>query len=110
MRLHRLLIVVPMALAIAILALMAAAPSFARDDDPERRDAVRRAVEAGEVLPLAQILDKVRVRVSGDVTGIEINREGGRWHYEVRVIDRGGRVLEVHVDAQTGKVEEIEEK
>jgi uncharacterized membrane protein YkoI len=99
-----------MALLIGALASATPVPSFARDDESERRDAVRRAVEAGEVLPLVQILEKVRVRVSGDVTGIEINREGGRWHYEVRVIDRGGRVLEVHVDAHTGSVEEIEEK
>ena len=110
MQLHHLSIVVRMAAVLVALASLAAVPALARDDESERRDAVRRAVEAGEVLPLAQILDKVRVRVSGDVTGIEINREGGRWHYEVRVIDRGGRVLEVHVDAQTGKVEEIEEK
>lgn len=71
---------------------------------------MRRAVEAGEVLPLSQILEKVRLRVSGDITGIEINREGGRWHYEFRVIDRGGRVLEVHVDAHSGNIEQIEGK
>jgi uncharacterized membrane protein YkoI len=110
MQLHQLLIVVRMAVLLVALVSVTAGPSLARDDESERRDAVRRAVEAGEVLPLAQILEKVQVRVSGDVTGVEINREGGRWHYEVRVIDRGGRVLEVHVDAQNGKVEEIEEK
>jgi uncharacterized membrane protein YkoI len=110
MRLHRLLTVVRIALLLAALASMAARPSFAHDDDPERRDAVRRAVEAGEVLPLSQILEKVRLKVSGDITGIEINREEGRWHYELRVIDRGGRVLEVHVDAHSGNIEQIEEK
>lgn len=110
MRLHRLLIVVPMAFLLAAFASIAAPRSSARDDDPERRDAVRRAVEAGEVLPLSQILEKVRVRVSGDIADIEINREEGRWHYEFRVIDRGGRVLEVHVDAHSGNIEQIEEK
>jgi len=85
-------------------------PSLAHGDDPARRDEVRRAVEAGEVLPLAQILERVRGKVSGDITGIEINREDGRWHYEFRVIERSGRVLEVHVDARTGNIERIEEK
>jgi uncharacterized membrane protein YkoI len=69
-----------------------------------------RAVEASEVMPLSQILEKVRLRVSGDITGIEINREGGRWRYEFQVIDRAGRVLEVHVDAHSGDIEQIEEK
>jgi uncharacterized membrane protein YkoI len=110
MRLHRLLTMVWMALLIAAFVSMTAPPSFARDDDPEGREAVRRAVETGEVLPLSQILEKVRLRVSGDITGIEINREDGRWHYEFRVIDGGGRVLEVHVDAQSGNIEQIEAK
>ncbi len=71
---------------------------------------MRRAVKTGEVLPLSQILEKGRVRVSGDITGIAIKFEEGRWHYEFRVIDRGGRVLEVHVDAHSGNIKQIEEK
>jgi uncharacterized membrane protein YkoI len=110
MRLHHLLTLARMALLLASLASMAAPPSFARDDDHERREAVRRAVEAGEVMPLSQILERVRGKVSGDITGIEIDREDGRWRYEFRVIDRGGRVLEVHVDARSGDIEQIEEK
>jgi uncharacterized membrane protein YkoI len=110
MRLHRLSNVVRMALMTAAFVAMTGPPSVARDDDPERREAVRRAVEAGEVLPLSKILEKVRGRVPGDITGIEINREKGRWHYEFRVIDPGGRVLEVHVDAHSGNIEEIEAK
>ena len=94
----------------ALMPLAAPSNSFARDDDLERRDAVRRAVEAGEVLPLSQILERIRVKVSGDITGIEIERANGRWRYEFRVIDRGGRVLEVHVDARSGNIEQIEEK
>lgn len=108
MRLHRLLTVVPTALLLG--ASIAPLPSLARDDEPGRRDAVRHAVEAGEVLPLSQILEKVRMRVSGDITGIEINREDGRWRYEFRVIDRSGRVLEVRVDARSGNIEQIEER
>lgn len=99
-----------MVLLAALTLLASPLISHARDDDSERRDAVRRAVEAGEVLPLSQILEKVRVRVPGDITGIEIEREKGRWQYEFRIIDHGGRVLEVHVDAHSGNVEKIEEK
>jgi uncharacterized membrane protein YkoI len=109
MRPHRYSLAVLTVLLSALIPIVAA-PSLARGDDPERRDEVRRAVEAGEVLPLAQILERLRGKVSGDVTGIEINREGGRWQYEFRVIERSGRVLEVHVDARTGNIERIEEK
>jgi uncharacterized membrane protein YkoI len=109
MRPHRSSLAVLTVLLSALMPIVAA-PSPAHGDDPKRRDEVRRAVEAGEVLPLAQILEKVRGKVSGDITGIEINHEGGRWHYEFRVIERSGRVLEVHVDARSGNIEQIEEK
>jgi len=87
-----------------------AAPARGRGDDHERRDAVRRAREAGEVLPLAEILARVRDKVGGDIAGIDIEREHGRWRYEFRVIDRTGRVLEVLVDARTGAIEQVEER
>jgi uncharacterized membrane protein YkoI len=102
----------PMILTIlpAALMLATASSSCARDDDRERRDAVRRANEAGEVLPLSEILRRVRGQVAGDIAGIDVEQEHGRWHYEFRVIDRTGRVLEVVVDARTGAVEQIEER
>ena len=109
MRPHRYSLAVLTVLLSALIPIVAA-PSLARGDDSERRDEVRRAVEAGEVLPLAQILERVRGKVSGDITGIEINREDGRWRYEFRVIERSGRLLEVHVDARSGNIEQIEEK
>ena len=108
MRPHRYSLAVLTVLLSALIPIVA--PSLAHGDDPERRDEVRRAVEAGEVLPLAKILERVRGKVPGDIAGIEINREDGRWQYEFRVIERSGRVLEVHVDARTGDIEQIEEK
>jgi uncharacterized membrane protein YkoI len=110
MRLHclsNLTRAVPLA---ALISLATIATIAAREDDHERRDAVRRAVEEGDALPLSQILPKVRGKVVGDVIGVEIERERGRWHYEFRIIGRDGRVLDVHVDARSGEVERIEEK
>nr|WP_316234478.1 PepSY domain-containing protein [Bradyrhizobium sp. SZCCHNR1098] len=83
---------------------------MAREDDRERRDAMRHAVEAGDVLPLSQILPRLRGRVAGDVMGIDVERLRGRWRYEFRVIGRDGRVREVYVDARSGEIERIEEK
>ena len=108
MRLHRLL--VPILLLLAALAPFALPRSLAHDDDHERRDAVRRALEAGEVLPLSEILNRVRGQIPGDVTGVEIEGGHGRWRYELRLIDRGGRVLDVRVDAHSGAIEHVEER
>jgi uncharacterized membrane protein YkoI len=93
-----------------LISTAASAATVAREDDRERRDAVRHAVEAGDVLPLSQILPRLRGRVAGDVTGVDIERQRGRWRYEFRVIGRDGRVREVYVDARSGEIERIEEK
>jgi uncharacterized membrane protein YkoI len=96
-------------LAVALLA-MAAPAAIARDDDEHERDAVRRAVEAGEIKSLADILAAVRGKLPGEVAGVEIEHEDGRWLYEFRVVDSKGRLYEVYVDARSGKIEKIKEK
>lgn len=62
------------------------------------------------MLPLADILNRVRRQIGGDIAGIEVAGEHGRWHYQLRVIDRTGRMLEVKVDAHSGAIEQVEEK
>jgi uncharacterized membrane protein YkoI len=51
----------------------------------------------------------LKARVTGEVVGVEFEREDGQWIYEFKVIDRRGRLLEVYVDAQTGEVLSMEE-
>jgi len=100
-------------LAVPILAavlLSAAAPAAVARDDEHERDAVRRAVEAGEIKSLAEILAAVRGKLPGEVAGVEIEHENGRWLYEFRVVDDKGRLYEVYVDARSGKIEKTKEK
>jgi uncharacterized membrane protein YkoI len=73
-------------------------------------DAVRAAVERGEIHSLSDILAAVRDKLPGAVTGVKIEQKNGRWLYEFRVIDRNGRLFEVYVDARTAQIERIKEK
>lgn len=101
-----------LAMVLAGAALVAAAPRVAdaRDQDEARRDEVRRAVETGEIHSLADILNSLRGKLPGEVAGVEIEHENGRWRYEFRVVDSQGRLFEVHVDARSGEIERIKEK
>ncbi|QHP71300.1 peptidase [Bradyrhizobium sp. LCT2] len=92
-------------LAAAIMVAGGGASAFARDHDDARR-----AVEAGEIRPLADILNVVRGRLPGDVVGVKLEREAGAWKYELRVVDDKGRVFEIHIDARSGEVERTKEK
>jgi hypothetical protein len=79
-------------------------------DDRHDHDAVRDAVERGEIKPLAQLLDLVKGKLPGEITGVDIERHRGLWLYEFRVIDKEGRLFDVYVDAQNGEIKRTKEK
>ena len=87
----------------AILAGVALADSY-------DHDAVRLAVERGEIRSLADILTQTRDKLAGQIAGVEIERKAGRWLYELRVVSQQGQLLKVYVDARTGEIERIKEK
>jgi uncharacterized membrane protein YkoI len=92
-------------LAIAVVAAGGGASAFARDHDDARR-----AVEAGEIRPLAEILTSIKGRLPGEVVGIKLEHEAGAWMYKLRVVAGNGRLFEIHVDAHSGEVERTKEK
>lgn len=81
------------------------------DDEYERRDQdiVWNARKRGEILPLEVILGSVLQRYPGEVLKLELDDEDGELIYELEVLTRRGIVLEMDVDARTGRILEIEE-
>jgi len=80
--------------------------ALADDDHRHRRDhdLARQALERGEVLALEAVLAEVRKSMSGEVAGVELEREHGAWLYEIKMIGPGGVLTEVEVDARTGRI------
>ncbi|MEJ2379202.1 MAG: PepSY domain-containing protein [Pseudolabrys sp.] len=78
--------------------------------DERERDAVRQAVQRGEIQSLSDILAAIRGKLPGEIAGVEIERKEGRWLYEFRVVDEKGRLFEVYVDAKTATIERTKEK
>ncbi len=85
---------------ISAAVLLGAGAAMADSD----HDAARRAVERGEIRPLADILSSLRDRVSGDIVGVELEREHDRWVYEIKALDARGRRAKFYVDARTGEI------
>jgi uncharacterized membrane protein YkoI len=90
-------------LCLALLAGVGAA--HAGEEDHER---ARKALEAGEVLPLKTILEGVERVYPGQVMDVELEREHGsrgeRWIYKVKVLRTGGALVKLKVDARDGTV------
>lgn len=90
-------------LVLALFCLALAAPRLARADDDDQ-DRAREAVEQHEILPLAGILAAVKRTYGSNVVDIEYEDSGDRKIYEFEIVDSKGQVIEVQVDAATGKV------
>lgn len=97
-------------IALIIGATMLVAATAYADDNDHDHDAVRRAVQSGEIKPLSEILAAIRSKLPGEVAGVEIERKNGRWLYEFRVVDGRGRLFEIYVDGNSGNIERIKEK
>lgn len=87
--------------------MLATAPAGASDDDHER---ARRAVQAGQVVPLRTILDSVARDFPGDVIETELEDRHGTPVYEIKVIAPEGRVMKVYYDARDGSLLKVKGK
>lgn len=88
---------------VAVLALAVALPAAQahREGDHDR---ARAAVQAGEVLPLPAVLDRVKRSHPGQVLEVELERDDGLWVYELRLLQPDGQLLKLQLDARTGAV------
>ena len=73
-------------------------------DSRRDHERARAAVEAGEVMPLAKVLERLATSHPGQVLEVELERDDGRWLYEVRLLHRDGRLMKLELDARTAKV------
>lgn len=90
---------------VALLAL-----SLGAQASPDDHDQARSALEAGEIRPIGEVLTMASAEVPGDVVEIELERERGRWIYELKIITPDGRLLEVEMDASDASLIEVEQK
>ena len=88
------------------VAVLAASGAWAKDDKGREHDhdRVRDAVRAGEVMPLDALRERLRRDHAGELLELELEREHGRWIYEVKLLQPGGRIVKLEVDARSGEV------
>ena len=75
--------------------------SDSRKSDDNR---IRNAVRKGDAQPLRSILSRVRQRYEGNVVRIRLTGTGSRMAYRIRVIDRDNKLIEIRVNAKTGRI------
>jgi len=93
---------------LAIFVLLSAGTGHAGDNSDHER--ARQAVEAGEVLPLRTILERVEREYPGQVMELELDREKGEWLYEVKVLRKNGALVKLKINARDGTLLGTKEK
>jgi uncharacterized membrane protein YkoI len=90
----------PRVLLLLAALLLCAAPAQA--DGRRDHERARAALQAGEVRPLAELLSEVERRYDGREIATELERDDGRWIYEVKLLPPSGRMFVLKLDAATG--------
>lgn len=72
--------------------------------DAQDHERARRALEAGEVMPLRAIIEVVERDHPGQIVELELERDHGRWLYEIKLLRPDGSLAKLEVDARDGRV------
>ena len=84
------------------------ATSLIQADEAETYQEARRLSQSGQILPLQELLQIIQSEQEGRVLELEFEREGGRYLYEIEILDDRGAVWEFKVDAVSGEILERE--
>ncbi|WP_404300896.1 PepSY domain-containing protein [Alicycliphilus denitrificans] len=93
-----------------IIVLLAWALGAASAQAAGDHELARQALQQGQVLPLRQVLDKIEREHQGQVLKIEFEEDDGRYIYEIRLLQKDGRMAKLKVDAVDGRVLKIKRK
>lgn len=88
----------------ALLLGFAATPAKAQPANASDHDRARAAARAGKILPLPKVLAGIRPNYPGEVLDIDLEQSGERWFYEIKLLQEGGQLRKLIVDASTGTV------
>lgn len=108
MRVHPFLRLAPLLLAVMLQGMPSHAEDDGDGDKDNRLEAVQEAVERGEIKSLGALKDIVRAAYPGDIVHVSTHRDNGRFLYEFRVLRKDGRLIEIEMDAASGRILEAE--
>ena len=84
-----------------LLCVVALQPAGADQADHDR---AQQALQAGLVLPLQEVLLRVRQDYPGQVLAVELEEDDGLLVYEIKLLQAGGQLVKLKLDARTALV------
>ena len=100
-------LIAPLALATVLFAAPLAASLHADVQDPQgTADYARDGVRSGEFVRLERLLADAERRYPGRVIEVELDQDDDE--YEIEILMRDGRVVELKYDARSGRLLKVE--
>jgi len=99
----------PMPVSLALVALLCAAPlapSVHADAQDRGADHARDHVRSGDYVRLERLLADAETRFPGRVIEVELDQDDDE--YEIEILMRDGRVVELKYDARSGRLLKVE--
>lgn len=100
-------------IALVTLALTFQGAAARADDDGDgeqesRLEQMQEAVERGDIKSLGELKAIVRDMFPGEIVHVATSGGHGHYQYEFRVLRADGRLVDIEMDAASGKVLEVE--
>jgi uncharacterized membrane protein YkoI len=89
-----------------MLLAMLSAGNMAWAGDHER---ARALLEQGKILSLSEIMKQANSRVPGKILEVELEEKGGKVVYEIEFLSEHNVVMEMLIDARTGRLISVKE-
>ena len=90
--------------AMLMVLLTCSLPATSALATPTDQERATQAVQAGEILSLRVILERLEQTQPGQVLDVEFEQKKGVWIYELKILKAGGRLQKLKVDAKTGEI------
>ena len=87
-------------------------PAWSDDKGPGKSDEVKEAVEMATAakVTIEQAIKTASQKVLGKVIEAELEKKHNKLIWEVEIVTAEKKLMEVHIDAQTGSVIDVEEE
>ncbi len=96
-------------LIVSIIIVLAGTTAYSDSTSKKNRHQdVYQQRQSHNILPFQEVLKKVRPHIQGEIIETEFEMEDGIPIYEFKYIDKNGYVLEMEVDARTGRIIKVE--
>ena len=97
-------------LALSLLSMLGLFSAPTQADSRQDHEVARRALAAGEILPLRTVLERLESTHPGEVLEVELEQKNGRWIYEVKLLSRNSGINKLIIDAKDASLIETKNR